>query len=323
MPASPRDLLKLQVGTEVTWGTPVAPTAELPLASDITLTPVVESTVHEDMRGTLSPGAIATSDRIAGEGSISTALSYEQLPYWWDNVFSEATPSGGGPYQRDYAAPTTAVTTPRVLTVVHGEGSFVYGLTGGIITDHSITIESNAPWTCTNDMIGKQVLDDAFASLSILSATPIMGNDTTLYIDAWGGTIGTTAVTASFFSAELSYSTGRELVHAIGSKTPITYVENRTSGTLTLTLEVTSQTEAYVTSLLGGTLTQHQIRIKATTGASQIAQIDFAGTLTSAPEIFTDTDGVITYELEWTGTFNSTLGNWIEATVTNGVATLA
>jgi hypothetical protein len=39
--------------------------------------------------------------------------------------------------------------------------------------------------------------------------------------------------------------------------------------------------------------------------------------------VFTDTDGVVTYELEWEGTHNSTLGNWLKIQTTNQVATLA
>ena len=321
--ASPRDLLKVQIGTESSWGTPVAPTAELPLVTDITLSPNVTSTVHEDMRGSLAPGQVATLDQISGEGSMTVVAAYETLPYLLDNAFSQATPSGGGPYVYTYAAPTTAVSTPRKLTVVHGEGSNVYGLTGAVANDLTINFESNAPWTVDTTFTGEQVLTDTFASLTTLTATPIMGNDTTLYIDAWGGTIGTTAVTASFFSGSLSIQPGRAPVFALGSKTPTQYVENRYQGTLSLTLEVTSQTKAFVDNLIGGALTQHQIRIKATIGANEIVELDFAGTLTTSPEIFTDTDGVVTYELEWSGTHNTALGNWFEASVTNQIATLA
>lgn len=321
--ASPRDLLKVQIGTESSWGTPVAPTAQLPLVTDITLTPAITSTVHADMRGSLAPGHVATLDQVSGEGSMTMVAAYETLPYLLDNVFSQATPSGAGPYDRDYAAPDTAVTTPRKFTLVHGEGSNVYGLTGAVATDFTINFESNAPWTTDNSYIGEAVLTDTFASLTTLAATPIMGNDTTLYIDAWGGTIGTTAVTASFFSGSLSVQPGRALVFALGSKVPTQYVENRYAGTLSLTLEVTAQTKAIVDNLIGGALTQHQIRIKATLGANEIVEIDFAGTLTTAPDVFTDTDGVVTYELEWEGTANPTLGNWLKIQTTNQVATLA
>lgn len=322
MPAAPRDLLAVQIGKETTWGTSVNPTAKLMLVTDITLTPIVESTVHEDMRGSLAPGHVATLDSVGGEASMEVVLSYEDVSYILDNLFSEATPSGGGPYTRDYPAPTTAVTTPRLLTLVQGQGSFVYGLHGGLITSTTISLASNAPWTASSDLIGKRVVEDAFASLSDRTVTPIMGNDTVLYIDAWGGTIGTTAITATYMSAELSVEASRELVYGLGAVEPRTYVENRYTGSLQLVLEVTSQTEAIVNGLLAPALTQNQIRLVATQGTQSLT-IDFAGTLTTAPEIFTDTDGVITYDLTWDGTYNATLTNWLDITSVSSVATLA
>lgn len=321
--ASPRDLTKVQIGTETTWGTPVAPTAQFPLITDVTLTPDITSTVHADMRGSLAPGHVATLDKVGASVSMSMILAYETLPYVLDNVFSQATPSGAGPYVRDYSAPDGAVSTPRKFTVVHGEGSNIYGATGTVADDLTINFESNAPWNADYSGMAQEVLTDTFASLTTLAATPIMGNDTSLFIDSWGGTIGTTAITASFFSGKINVKPGRVPVYALGSKVPTQYVENKYAGSLSLTLEVTAQSKAFVDNLLGGALTQHQIRIKATTGANEIAQIDFAGTLTSSPDTFTDSDGVLTYEMTWDGTYNSALGNWCEASVTNGIATLA
>ena len=40
---------------------------------------------------------------------------------------------------------------------------------------------------------GKEVVTDALAALSDRSVSPVMGHEVALYIDDWGGTIGTTA----------------------------------------------------------------------------------------------------------------------------------
>ena len=67
---------------------------------------------------------------------------------------------------------------------------------------------------------------------------------------------------------------------------------------------------------------QRQIRIKSTSGTS-IIQFDFAGSSEESPAYGEDRDGVLTFDVELAGTYNSTLGNYFKAQVVNSVSAMA
>jgi len=91
---------------------------------------------------------------------------------------------------------------------------------------------------------------------------------------------------------------------------------------LKIKCDVDATTAGYLTAILGTAVVQKQIRINATTGATQIAQFDFAGTFASAPKINSDQDGVSTFEFELDSIYNAALGNWMKASVTNSIAVM-
>ena len=325
------DLLQVQIGKETTWGTSVTPTAKLMNVTDISLEPVVETIVHKTIRGTLAPGYLANVRRIAGQGSIQALVDYEDLPYYLEGLFGVATPSGAGPYTRDYVAPVVTGTkpTPRIFTVVYGDSSGTYKLEGGLITKLTIKGDALSPLTLQADLIGKDVVTGSLASLSDRTVNVVMGADTTLYIDTWSGTMGSTQVNATFFAFELTIDSKMTLRHYMGALTPGAYTQPAYEGTLKLTLEFNTTSKAYLDALLTSTVGspfQRQVRIKATrdSGSSEkLAQFDFAGTATTAPKVFTNQDGVATIELELHGTYNSgTFANWFKASSKNSVSTL-
>jgi hypothetical protein len=102
---------------------------------------------------------------------------------------------------------------------------------------------------------------------------------------------------------------------------PTAHGEAQWEGTLQTVLEFDSTAKAYVDALLSGKV-EKQIEIEATRG-DNVATIQFAGTLIGGVPLFGDRDGNMTVELNWEGTFNSTLGNWLKMSVINGVSALA
>lgn len=320
------DLYLYQIGTESTWGTPVAQTAKLGLVEELTITPEVEGQNLKDKRASLAPAYVAALLKATGTAKMSGVCSYQDMPYWLDAIFGTATPSGGNPYVRAYTGALGTIPSRRVFTLCKGQSapvSHIYTLAGAVLTEATFKIESGQPWKYDFSFIGKNVVTDTIDSLSDRTQTPILAPETLLYIDAVGGTIGTTAITASWFAAELNIKTNAAVHTGIGSINPAGFHEAGWEATLKLTLEVTSTTKGYLDSIIGSSLLQHQIRMKATTGASAIQQFDFGGSFLSAPEITTDTDGVSTFEFEYTATYNSTLANYLKASNTNTVATLA
>lgn len=323
MPFIP-ELAEVQIGAEVAWGTAVAPTAKLMGIETCKIKPINESILLSSL-GSLAPGRNASLTKVAAEATIGGEALFEDLPYWFDGLLGEATPSGAGPYVYAYEAPDDTEPTPRIFTLVHGDvaGNYVYGMEGGIVSKLTISGKTGEAWKFQADLIGEQVNTDALGSLSSRTVNAIMGHMADLYIDTWAGTIGTTAISTPFFSFELMIDTKRQVYHSLGTIMGVGYREAKYEGTLKISVELDATSQAYLDAILAAAAVfQKQVRIKGSSGASLIAQLDFAGTAMKAPETFTDVDGVTTLDLELAGTYNSALGNWFEASITNGVATL-
>lgn len=323
MPNIP-DLNQTQVGKETSWGTPVSPTAKLMGIRECKILPVNEAIVHEAQMGSLAPSPDANLTQIAGSASLNGDVLYDDMPYWLDGLFDEETPTGSDPYTYAYLAPLTAIATSRKQTLVHGQGSDVYALEGALVNQLVISGRTGEALQFSAELIGEEVVADTLAALSDRAVNMVMGDHLALYIDAWAGTIGSTAISSAFFAFTLTLNANRATYPTFGQLKPDGYRDARYSGTLALSIEFDATTQAYLDAIIGGSAVfQRQVRLKASNGASLDFQLDFAGSAVAAPELFTDADGVITLDVTLEGTYNSTLGNWFAAQVINGVSALA
>jgi hypothetical protein len=328
------DLLQVQIGKESTWGTAVNTTAKLRGIKTVSLDAGTEIEPIRTRRGSLIRATTAMVKRVSGKATVEhNPLDYEDLPYWLDMLFSQATPSGTGPYTRNYAAPDTSApagnTASRSSTLVYGDADGAYHLAGATGQKIVIKGDSNGPWSANIDLIGKEVQNGVLQALDERTVTPIMGADTTVAIDAWAGTMGNTAVNTSLLSFELTVDTKRTLKWYMGSGiSPAGYRQPAWEGKLKLVLEFNATTKPYLESILDVTATapvQFQVRISATVGtntALKLAQIDFAGTVVNQPKIFTETDGVSTVEIELEEAKHPTFANWLKIQSKNGVSEL-
>lgn len=314
------DLKVLQFGKESAWGTAVAATAKMEALTDATLN-IVDEQRAEPILGTLAPGKVTAEVYQYGTASLEMEGTYEDILHPLESLFGEESATGTGPWVWTYAAPDGTAPTPRPLTAEFGASGASYKMAGAVFTGISIAIEAGGVWTISGDMIGKAVSVVTLASPSGRAVELIRGADTQLFVDVWAGTMGSTEVTATLISAELSIETPRHLKNFCGTLGPDDKGEARWTGTLALTLEYNASAKAYVDALIAPALVQRQIEIKATSGTS-IAQIQFAGTLQDGAELFEDTDGNISVSLTWRGTYNTTFSNWLTFIITNDVETL-
>ncbi len=235
------------------------------------------------------------------------------------------------PYTYAYVAPITGQIVPRIQTLYQYSNDAnslqaYYAAIGCVLSKFALKADSLTPVEFAEDYIGKQVsaaiVGDVGSPVD-RTVTPIMGNDHALWIDAWGGTIGTTAITPDAYSLSIQIDPPREVVYYLGSALPGTWKDGRWKGSMKLTLEFGTATKAYYDAILAATSNfQKQIRNKFTNGTSSL-QFDFAGTNVKAPQLFTNKNGVLTIELELEGTYNSTLANWFKAVAVNSVAAMA
>jgi hypothetical protein len=292
---------------------------------EINIRPIVEGILHEEQRGTLAPGYNVNLAKVAAEGSIGGLALYEDLPYWLDSLLGVATPVDNldGTYTYSWSAPAGSAPSPRIMTIVYGDGTNDYGGEGMLVDSLTITGESNGPLKFSADLLGEEATTDALASLSDRSVNVPMGDQAALYIDAFGGTIGSTAFSDVAYSFELAINSNRANVHGLGSLKPADYREAKWDGSLRLSLEFSAASKAYLDDIIGASsVLQKLVRIKYSLSTTHYIQLDFAGAALSSPEIFTDEDGVITVDLELTGMYESGLGNWFKAEVMNQVSAL-
>lgn len=316
------DLLQVQLAKETTWGTPVTPTVKLMGIETCKLTPINDAEVHPQMIASLGPGRDANLIKIGGTAAIGGAVLYEDLPYWLDSIFAQATPTGAGPYTYAYVAPLTAAPVSRILTLTHGDGTNIYCLEGAVVNKLVISGANGGPLKFSADLIGENVVTDSLASLSDRAVNFAMPQHLALYIDTWGGTMGGTAYTGVNFNFELTIEANRAVYHGMALK-PAGYRDAKYKGTLKLSLEFVTASKAYLDAIVGGSaIFQRLIRIKASNTASLDIALDFAGTTVKAPVVFSEVDGVVSVDLDFDATYHATFANWFKANVINGVATL-
>lgn len=310
--------------TESTFGTAVTDTARLMAVTDCKITPTNNAQVFEEMRGSLAGAFDSALTEIGAAGSITMRGNYQDVCYFLESLFGTATPTGAGPYVRTGSAPTTAVPSRRMMTIVYGDGTNIYKGTSMIVTKLTIKGAAKQPMTVTADLIGYSVTTGTFASLSDRTIATCMGNQATLSVDAWGGTVGTTALSAMAWEYTLTLDSGAGLEHFLGALTPGAYHDGASwKGSLDLNLKLNTTSKAYLDNIVGGTaLEQRQVRISYTTGASAILRFDFAGTLEKAPDLFDYRDDVTGIKLSYTRQYNTTLGNWFAYSSTNSVSAL-
>ena len=297
---------QVQLGTEdpTAWGTPVNSTVKLGLITDCTLEPDLGIETLKDLRGSIAPGYVAVLNSHRGGASISGTVTFEDLPYWFDSLFAQAVKTGANPYTYLYSGqldpkgltPSVAQQPRRIFTLIKGQTSKVQHLTGAIVNEMTIKMESNKPWTFSAKLIGKEVDDGALqaldAALLARTLTVAHSNATKLYVDSFtADSIGDTEITTLWFSAELSIKNVAGLVNGMGSLTPKAWTDSRAEATLKIKADVNADSEVWLDTILGSTLLQKKIRLETTSGANAI-YLDFAGTFNVSPKIDTDQYGV-------------------------------
>lgn len=329
MADSEYDLLVTQVGKETTWGTSVTPTAQLVAIENCEITPLMEASPIPESRGNLVPSYNATIDRRFGEGSISGAVTFEDIPFWLDGLLGEATPTGTGPFVYTYNGGLQKP-TPRYQTLVRGGPEGVYSIVGCVPNTLEFTFESNAFATWSANLIGKDVESDVLATLADRAFNVVHGNQGTIYIDDFGTAAGTTEYESIKFSASLALDMNRALKSGLGSQSAVGWRQSRGdpgANQLTVALELDSATGAskdIFDEMLAATTVpvRKVVRLDFTLDANHSLIIDFAGFISEAPTLFGDTDGVATLEFMLNAMYESTMADWLEIVVTNQVSTL-
>lgn len=205
---------KLQLGVESTSGTAVPATNIWRGAfGDIEDARTREQV--EEQVGLLVPAERIYESQLDAMISIpATPATYEQLPYVFEAGIETVSPSGtASPYTYAYAFPTST-TLNTIATYTFEAGNAI--VTGDIREAEYCFVESftlsgsmGEPWMVSSNWHGRQVAESSFTSaLTLQAVEEIMFNNTEIYIDDSGGTVGTTQLTGVLMDANIDVTTG-------------------------------------------------------------------------------------------------------------------
>lgn len=318
------DSLLVQFGKESTWGTGVNQTVRLMGITDFQLSPQIAARVMGQARGGFAPGTSIVITDIKSAASFSQEMSYEDAVYWMEMLFGTVTPSGAGPYTRLYSAPDASAPTPIVYTIAYGDTTIgAYRIVGALLNSLTITGSVDDVVKVSGDIGGKTIEAATLAALSDRAVNPVMFHQLTdVFVDLWGGTIGTTALVNSLYGFELNVTSERPTRRYAGQTTAAVYNQRKWAGSLRADVDYNATTKAIIDTYVSGTPVQRQLRLGFNDTAARQFRIDFAGGITDNPNLWDDDDDVATNPFTFSGVKHATLGNWLKIQTITGQATV-
>ncbi len=300
-------------------------TAKLQSVSNFALNPDLQTRALTQLRGTLAPTHQTVLDHYASNATFEVSdETYEDLTYWLDSLFSAATPDAPN-YTRIYSAPTTAEVAPTFMTLQWGQANEVWQMQDASVTTLTMSGSTNSGLQVGGSLIGGKVIAGTLATLPDRTGLERMtGCQAAIAIDTWAGTMGGTAIASSAFSWELTVNANRQYRSYLGGCTPSAWNDQAWSGQLRLSLELNDTTDDQLIAMFAAAnvILERQVQITYTLSTTHKLTIQFAGHSMSAPQLFTDRNGVMTYDLVLDGVYHPTFANWLKITTLTDLAKL-
>lgn len=273
MPGS-KALRKIQLGREATPGTAVAATTlwrGLGVPED--LREAVD--VEEDI------GIMGGADR-SYIASVDAQFELESVPATFEQIFhifeggiklvgtGVADGAGSGKIYA-YTFPTTVKNTIKTYTIEGGDDQQAEEMEYSFVSEFGLEGAAKEALMMTATWKGRQITNTTFTgAISVPTVEDIIFNKGKLYIDAIGGTIGTTLISNSFLSMSLSCVTGWQAVSTADGNLYFSLVK---SVKPELTCEITFEHDA--------TAVAEKTNWRALT--SRLIRIQFEGTALASP----------------------------------------
>jgi len=172
-----------------------------------------------------------------------TGLTYEQFPHILQASMGKVTPTGTTNYVWDYEVPTDdAAPALGTYTLILGNKlvpADVRALPYSFVADWEAKGEAGSNWTVTANWKGARYTAGSFGPVALPTVEDAVFARTKLYIDAAGGTIGTTQKTGVLLGATVKYTSNIEIVPVgDGNLYGVAHKLGRPAVSFTLKLEV-------------------------------------------------------------------------------------
>lgn len=204
---------KLQFGRESTPGTGVAATV-IWRGGFANITDDRQREIVDEQVGVLVNAERSYDKSLMGRLSMpATPLTFEQVPHLLEAGVKTVTPTGAGPYIYSYAMPTgNSVNTVKTYTLeaynVTVTGDY-RELAYSLVEEITFDAKAGEAWQMSANWFGRTPVTGTPTNLSTLQAVEeALLMRTKVYIDATGGTVGTTQKLGVLMGASMKIKTG-------------------------------------------------------------------------------------------------------------------
>lgn len=320
---------KIQLGREATAGTAVAATTiwrgQFARLEDARTRNIVEEQIGLMVQAERS----YDSQYLARLTMPATPLTFEQVLHILEAGCKTATPSGSGPYVYTYNYPTgNTPNTIKTYTIEafnavsdddYREAAYCF------VEEYTFSMTAGEAWQMSANWIGRQLSTGTPTSLStLLTVEEALGMRTKLYIDATGGTVGSTQVTGVLMGADMTVRTGIMPVFVGDGNLYYSAVKHtgpEITFSLTLELEETDGVSRVDTERLiyeADAVRLFELELDGS-DANHEMTIQWAGKYDSIGD-YSNSDGNTTVQLSGHGVYSATDTLFWEAVVTNQVS---
>lgn len=318
----------MQLGRESTAGTAVAATTVWRGAFAM-IEDTRERVIVEEQIGAFTQAERSYDAFLRAQWSQpSTPLTFEQVCHILEAGVKTATPTGSGPYVYAYAYPFSGTTTNTIKTYTIETGNVTvsgdqYKMEYSFVEEFEFSGTANESWMMQSTWPGRQMTQASrTAALTAPTVNDARFNRTKLYIDASGGTIGTTQKTGVLMGANVRVRTGLIPVpvgdgqlYFAASK----WTQPEITFSITLELEDSSVVATERTQYRSNNV--RLIRLLCDESANLKFQVDLAAKYDNVAP-YTNSDGNTTVVLEGHAVASSADSLAATFTVTNGLSAI-
>lgn len=326
-----------QIGVETTAGTLVAATVHLNGKVAMNYAPRRE--LRDESRASMGGPNVYDDLSISSAGTYSGRCVVREQPYFWSAAMTGAptisTPATGTlSRQWLFTQPLTTAPALKSLSLYTGDNTQALANAGTYVTRIVTSGSDVAPWTTQCDLIGWDQATGSFASIAALTGNALLDTSSIrnrlskLYIDAVGGTIGTTQKTGTAFGFTHTWNSGVTFEYAMDGDVLTPTSINRDIPTCTLEITAkwnTSTVTEFGIWLSGATRlirVQNEANTVIETTIARRARYDGAYVYTGFTPLDNERDGTTLGRLTLTAIEDPTYGKKTEVAFINTLTAL-
>lgn len=284
--------------------------------------------VQEEIGAFTQPERSYDARLLAHWNQPSTPLTYEQVLHILAAGIKTTTPSGVGPYVYTFNLPYSGTSVNAIETYTIETGNVTvpadqYEMEYSFVEDFEFSGAANESWMMQSTWTGRQMTQAArTAALSVINVNDAIFAKTKLYIDATGGTIGTTQKLGVLMNASIKVKTGWLPVPVGDGNLYFAAIKpTQPEITFSVTLELEDSSVVAAERVFYRSNVVRLFRLLADQSAALKFQIDIAGKYDSIDD-YTNTDGNTTVTFNGHGVASSADSLATTFVVTNSIAAL-